>query len=169
MDDKSKLKTISREAIPAALEKAHLYRMLNQPAQAASICLDVLAVDPEHQQALVSLLLALTDQFPRALQPAFDRASAILPKIRDAYGRAYYEGLVCERRAKAHWRSGSPMAGAMAHSWLERAMGHFERAEAIRPPGDDDAVLRWNSCRRLLDAHPEIKPFPEDEREPMLE
>ena len=167
--DHPAMKPISREGIPAAVEKAHRYRMLNQPQQAESICLDVLAADPAHQQALVTLLLALTDQFPRALQPAFDRAAAIVPRLTDPYERAYYEGLVCERRGKAHFRSGSPMAGGMAHAWIERAMSLFEKAEALRPAGDDDAVLRWNSCVRLLHAHPEIKPIPVDEREPMLE
>lgn len=29
------------------------------------------------------------------------------------------------------------------------AMGHFEAAEKIRPPENDDAVLRWNRCARL--------------------
>ena len=163
------IKPISKEGIPAALDKAHRYRMLNQPAQAESICLDVLAADPSNQHALVTLLLALTDQFPRSLQPAFDRAAALVPKLDSDYERAYFEGLLCERRAKAHFRSGSPMAGGMAHAWIERAMQLFEKAEALRPAGDDDAVLRWNSCARLLKAHPEIKPIPVDEREPMLE
>jgi hypothetical protein len=55
------LKRLSDEAIPAALEKALRYRLLNEPAEAESICHDVLRIDPENQQALVVLLLALTD------------------------------------------------------------------------------------------------------------
>ena len=163
------LKPISLEAIPASLEKAHRYRMLNQPQQAESICLDVLAADPASQTAVATLLLALTDQFPRSLQPQFDRAMELLGKLTDLYERTYFEGLICERRAKAHLRSGSPMAGGMAHAWIERAMRLFESAETMRPPGDDDAVLRWNSCARLLRSHPEVQPLPMDEREPMLE
>jgi hypothetical protein len=163
------LKPISREAIPAALEKAHRYRLLNQPLQAESICLDALAVDPNDAEALVTLILALTDQFPRQIQPAFDRARALLPRLTDAYARCYYEGLVCERRGKAHFRSGNPMAGTMAFEWLERAMGFYERAEAIRPPGDDDAVLRWNSCARMLMANDRIQAPADDPSEPMLE
>ena len=57
------LKHIGPEAIPAALDKAERYRLLNQPDAAESICEDVLAVDPDNQPALITLLLALTDQF----------------------------------------------------------------------------------------------------------
>ena len=57
------LKRLSADAIPAALEKALRYRLLNDPAEAESICHDVLRIDPENQQALVNLLLALTDRF----------------------------------------------------------------------------------------------------------
>ena len=163
------LKPISPDAIPAALEKAHRYRLLNQPLQAESICLDVLAVAPENAQALVMLFLALTDQFARHLQPSFDRARALLSRLPDVYSRLYYEGMLCERRGKAHFRSGNPMAGTMAFEWLEMAMGFYERAEAVRPHGDDDAVLRWNSCARMLMANDRIRPPAEDASEPKLE
>ena len=163
------LKPISRGAVPAALEKAHRYRLLNQPLQAESICLDALAADPDNPEALVGLFLALTDQFARDIQSAFDRARALLPRMPDAYARLYYEGLLCERRGKAHFRSGSPMAGPMAFEWLDMAMGLYDRAEALRPPGDDDAVLRWNSCARMLMANDRIRPPVEDPAEPMLE
>jgi len=163
------LKPITREAIPAALEKARLYRLLNQPLQAESICLDVLAVDEDHADALVTLFLALTDQFPRHLQSAFDRAREILSRLPDDYTRWYYEGILCERRGKAHFRSGSPMSGAMAFEWLQKAMGLYERAERVRPAGDDDAVLRWNSCARMMMANDKIRPPLPDPQESMLE
>ena len=169
MADAFVLKPISRDAIPAALEKAHRYRLLNQPLQAESICLDVLAVDPNNAEATVTLFLALTDQFPRQLQPAFDRARALLPHLPDAYARCYYEGILCERRGKAHLRSGNPMAGTMAFEWLEMAMGFYERAERVRPAGDDDAMLRWNSCARMLMADDKIRPPVPDPSESMLE
>jgi len=164
-----KLKPITREAIPAALEKAHRYRLLNQPVQAESICLDVLAVDEKNPEALTTLFLALTDQFARSLQPAFDRAARILPLFPDPYARIYYEGILCERRGKAHFRSGGPMAGAMAFEWLQRAMALYDRAEALRPVGDDDAVLRWNSCARMLADNDQIKPRADETTESMLE
>jgi hypothetical protein len=163
------LKPISHQAIPTALEKAHRYRLLNQPLQAESICLDVLAVESDNAEALVILFLALTDQFSRHLQPAFDRAHALLARLPDDYSRWYYEGILCERRGKAHFRSGNPMAGTMAFEWLQTAMSLYERAEAVRPAGDDDAVLRWNSCARMLMANDRIRPPAEDLPESMLE
>ena len=169
MRDPIPLKPISKQAIPAALEKAQRYRLLNQPVQAESICLDVLAVDAGNVEALTTLFLALTDQLARHIQPAYDRALALLPRFHEGYARAYYEGILCERRGKAHFRSGAPMAGSMAFEWLRRAMEHYERAEALRPAGDDDAVLRWNSCARMLMAHDTIRPAPEDRIESMLE
>jgi hypothetical protein len=57
------LKTLSPDAVPRALEKAVRYRLLNEPGEAASICLDVLAADAGNQEANATLILALTDQF----------------------------------------------------------------------------------------------------------
>jgi len=36
---------------------------------------------------------------------------------------------------------------------FEEAMTCFESAEKIRPEGNDDAILRWNRCVRLLQQH----------------
>src|SRR5205807_5788281 len=77
----AEFKPISRDAVPLALEKAERYRLLNEPAQAESICLDVLAVDPENQQALVMLLLALTDQFRGGPADCYAEAEAVVPKL----------------------------------------------------------------------------------------
>ena len=49
-----------------------------------------------------------------------------------------------------------------------QAMEFFEKAEAIRPPGNDDAILRWNSCARLIMRH-HLKPINEEYVEPPLE
>lgn len=46
------LKTISKSGIAEAIAKAELYRYLNEPEEAESICRDVLAVEPTHQLAL---------------------------------------------------------------------------------------------------------------------
>ena len=59
------LERISKDAIPASLEKAMHYRLLNEPLQSESICLDILEVEPENQQALVTLLLALSEALAR--------------------------------------------------------------------------------------------------------
>src|SRR4051794_10266893 len=102
------LKTISREAVPLALEKAERYRLLNEPAQAESICLDVLAVDPENQEALVMLLLALTDQFHDGPADCFQQAEAVVPRLRGEFERLYYRGIIWERRGYARASQGGP-------------------------------------------------------------
>jgi hypothetical protein len=158
------LKSLTREAIPAALEKAHRYRLLNEPEQAESICHDVLRLDPEHQEALATLILALTDRFaaPRPVPPRLARE--LLPRLKGAYEREYYAGLIDEREGIAWLRSEKPRAGAAAYECFRGAMAHYERAEAVRPPANDDALLRWNSCARMIMGHPDVAP-PEPDAE----
>lgn len=163
------LKPISPQAVPAALEKARHYRLLNEPAQAESICRDILLVEPDHQEAQITLLLALTDQFQERPGESFAPAQQMAEGLTDDYSRAYYSGLVLERRGRADLQRGVPDAGRMAHSWLSRAMERYEEAERLRPPGNDDAVLRWNSCARTLESHPHVKPPRQDDFLPLLE
>jgi hypothetical protein len=153
---------ITKEGLPAALQKAERYRIINDPTSAESICLDVLAVDPENQQALVILLLAITDQFGTAPTEGVRRAQAILPRLRDQYKRAYYAGIICERCAKAQLRSGAPKSEEMAYHWLREAMSWYEKAESQRPTGNDEAILRWNTCIRLLARNPRLRPGDEE-------
>lgn len=146
------LRPLSTTAIPAALAKAERYRLLNEPSEAESICLDILAADPGHQDALTTMLLAVTDQFKGEGDAATStRAEAILPALTDQYGRAYYGALIKERRARAYWNHGRP---ALAYDWLVDALHGFDHAAALRPSGNDDAVLRWNACVRLLERIP---------------
>jgi hypothetical protein len=164
------LKPISRDSIPAALQKAERYRLLGEPTAAESICLDVLALEPEHQQAAITLLLAITDQFPEAPAEGERRAREVLPRLRDEYKRAYYEGIIYERRAKAHLRHGAPGAGEMAYEWFRKAMTWYERAEALRSPGNDEAILRWNTCARILARDADhVRPRLLEDYEPSLE
>jgi hypothetical protein len=130
------------------LEKAERYRLLNEPEQAESICRDILRIDPENQQALITLLLALTDQFDKGLP--VNRAREFLSRLHGEYERAYYAGIICERKARSHLHQGLPGAGFAAYDWLREAMSWYEKAEAIRPPGNDDATLRWNACARTI-------------------
>jgi hypothetical protein len=162
------LKPLSPDAVPRALEKAERYRLLNEPGEAESICLDVLRVDPDNRDALIIQILALTDQFD-GFGVEVSRALALLPRLRDAYERAYYTGIVHERRAKAQFRRGGPGSGFAAYEGLREAMRQFETAEAIRPPGNDDAILRWNTCARLLAEEPSLVPAPREVVEPQLE
>ena len=160
------LKTLSREGIPGALARVERYRLLNQPQEAESICLDILEVDPDHQEALVGLILSITDQFDQGLPGGVNRAREVLPRLRDEYQRVYYAGLICERSAKAQLRQGRTGAGRMAYQSFLEAKGWYERAEAIRPSGNDDVLLRWNACARLMMRHPNLAPTPEERYEP---
>ncbi|MFL5619289.1 MAG: hypothetical protein ACJ79A_12960 [Gemmatimonadaceae bacterium] len=144
------LKKISREAIPSAIQKAERYRLLNEPWATESICLDILEVDPTNQPVLVTLVLALTDQFGRESGALVRRARETLERLTDPYQRAYYAGIIAERLAHAQLASGAMHAEAMASSTLRSAMEWFEKAEQLRQPGDDDAILRWNTCQRTL-------------------
>jgi hypothetical protein len=158
------LKPLSRDAVDAALAKAERYRFLNEPSEAESICLDILAVDPTNQPALITLLLALTDQFG-GIPDAHRRARATLAALESEYDKAYYAGIIAERRGKAQLAHGGPGSSVGAYEWIAEAMRHFERAEWLRPSGNDDARLRWNACARLLDRHPHLRPSVDDRRE----
>jgi hypothetical protein len=160
------LKPLSKAAVPAALEKAERYRLLNEPGEAVSICEDVLAIEPGHQEALVILLLALTDQLLEAPAVA-SRAQQVARGLTDEYDRFYYEGIIAERTAKAHLRRGG-MSPDGVYEWLADAMECYGRAESLRPAGNDDAILRWNACARLLREHPNLRPAVDDRREPQF-
>jgi hypothetical protein len=148
------LKSISKAGIPEALAKAELYRYLNEPEEAESICRDILAVDAEHPLARRMLGLAITDQFTGGASDRYAEVQSIFQSLRDAYERSYYMGLLHERRAKAQLH-----AGHTPHTLLpliEDAMRCFAEAEKIRPAGNDDSILRWNRCVRLLQSRPEF-------------
>ena len=147
----SELKLLSREAIPAALEKAERYRLLNEPGEAESICLDVLHADPENQSALITLLLAVTDRFGKGYGVSDTQAKELLARVKGDYERAYYTGILAERRAKAKLAQGTPGSRHYAHDGFREAMAWFEKAETLRPAGNDDALLRWNTCARIIE------------------
>lgn len=160
------LKSISIEGIPKALEKAERYRLLNEPSLAESICLDILAVVPAHQQALISLLLARTDQFDHGVP--MKAAQEVLQRIDGEYERVYYAGIIWERKGHAHLRQGGLCSNANTYHALQEAMKYYEQAQAIRQHGNDDAILRWNSCARVLERNPELRPLPDTEVQPIL-
>lgn len=147
------IKQIRPSGIDAALQKADKYRELNQPAEAESICRDVLAIEPDHQLALRTLGLALTDRFEPFSGALFGEAQAAFARLRDPYERAFYGGLVCERQARAQLAAHLPLTSVRA--LFDQALTHYAEAEALRPPGNDDPILRWNSCVRALQAAPD--------------
>ncbi len=144
------LKPISNEAVPAALEKAKHYRLLNEPGAAESICLDILQIDPDNQAALVTLVLAMSDRFAKDYAIGDSRIQDYLSRIRDDYKQAYYTGIIYERRAKAILSKSSRGSESTAYEFFRQAMSWFEKAEAVRPPRNDDALLRWNGCARII-------------------
>ena len=162
------LKRLSAEAIPAALERAERYRLLNEPVQAESICLDILVVEPDNQQTLVCLLLSLSEQFGDNITEKLDRAWSILPKLNDEYQQAYYQGILLERQARLYMRSEAPGSNFSAYDLFMEAMRLYEKAERLRPPGNDEALLRWNTCARTITGA-RLEPRPIDDFRPMLE
>ena len=140
------LKPLSQEAVPAALEKANRYRLLNEPGAAESIYLDVLAIQPDNQEALKNIVLAMSDRFGKDYGVGDTGVQEFLNRITGEYEKAYYSGIVFERRAKALLARD----GVNAFEMFEKAMQCFEKAEPLRPAGNDDAILRWNGCARII-------------------
>jgi hypothetical protein len=162
------LKRLSIAAIPAALAKAEHYRLLNEPEEAQSICEDVLRVDPSNRAALVTLILALTDTFSRGEAGVVTRARELVATLGAEYERAYYSGVVAERRARALIDRGGPGRFVAAGDWLREAMRAFERADAVKPVDQDDALLRWNACVRLFHQYPEMMEAGNDRNGPVV-
>lgn len=163
-----RLKPISKDAIPRAIQKAERYRLLNQSWAAESICLDILDIDPGNQQVLVMLVLALTDLQSGVAASGVKRAKEYLAQITDEYQRAYYTGMIAERRGQALLASAGMGASGMAIDSLKEAMKWYEKAEALRPPGNDDSILRWNTCARVLSGQAHLEAA-EEAYEPSLE
>lgn len=143
-----KLKSISKAGITEATAKVELYRYLNEPEEAESICRDILAIDPQHQLALRLLGLTITDQFVGGSPDRYREVEETFQKLSERYERLYYTGILYERRAKAQLRNSQPPHTVLP--LLERALECFGEAEKISPAGNDDAILRWNRCVRLL-------------------
>lgn len=163
------LKTLSKDAVASALQKAEHYRLLNEPYEAESICLDILEVDPDNQDALITLLLALTDKFAKELNPTFTRVQEVLERLGNQYCKAYYGGIICERRAKVHLERGGPGSGQVACEWFKKAMAAYEKALTSCSPGNQDAILRWNTCARVLNENPDVRPAEADSGVQMLD
>ena len=155
MTEQFELKRISPEGIPGSIEKAEHYRLLNDPQQAESICLDVLEIDEANQEALRVLLLAMTDQFGTRRSAAARETKKYIGKLESEYERTYYSGIMCERQARA--LLGGGMSRSQAYAPLREAMEWYERARTLASAGNDDPILRWNSCARTI-MHERLEP-----------
>lgn len=142
------LRTIRPESIPRALAKAERYRLLSEPRTAESICRDILAVAPDNQDAMTALLLTITDQFRHGWTNLAD-AERVLRGLKDTYTRHYYLGVALERWAKALLED--PAQRRATAGFFSAAMNAYDRAHALAPAGNDDAVLRWNTCVRIME------------------
>ncbi len=162
------LKRLSTAAIPGALAKAERYRLLNEPEEAQSICEDVLTTDPANFEAVRILILALTDSFPNHDPNNVRRAQELVARLPSEYERAYFGGLVAERRARALLKRVGPGRALPAGDLLREAMQAFVRAEAVKPADNDDALLRWNACARLFERHPELAEIDEERTAPVM-
>ena len=163
-----KLIRISARAIPAALDKARQYRSLLEPEQAESICLDILAVDPDHHEAQRILILALTDQFSHSGQMLdAKRVLKLVDALPNEYERLYYRGLVSERRGRAMLNES--MSRSFTWEYFREAMEAYAQAQPLSPAGNDDAILRWNACLRTVRSQRLAPRADRDERHPDME
>ncbi len=162
------LKRLSTSAIPAALAKAERYRLLSEPEEAQSICEDVLAVDPANFDAVRTFILALSDTFAHHDGTQLSLAQELVARLPSEYERAYFAGLVAERRARALLARSGPGSEPTAGDLVREAMRQFERAELVKPIDNDDALLRWNACARLFASYPELAVIDEGRTAPVM-
>ena len=125
------LKPLTPDGVEAALDRAEHYRLLNQAWDAESICRDVLDLEPDNRRAIITLILALTDQFNMNLGSEVSAARTLLTRLESQYDRDYYEGLICERRGKAVLGQGAP----------DERRGRISRAPALHEARKDS--LDW--------------------------
>lgn len=164
----SQFKPISKDAIPAALEKARHYRLLNQPWQAESICHDILNTEPGNQQAIYTLVMTLSDQFDNG-SLYVTKALEMSKQLSDNYQKEYCLGLIYERQAISASKRSTPRAGHIAYDHMQKALAHYESAIDNRPPANDESLLRWNGCIRFIEHH-NLQPSPEEKRrQPFLD
>ncbi len=163
------LKPLSKDSIPNALTRAKHYRLLNEPWQAESICRDILKTEPNHQLAILYLILAITDQFGTEKGTSSIRAKELCTQLSSKYEQHYYRGIIEERLGKTALKRDSPRVMYIAYDHFQNAMEYYDKAEKIHPENNQDAVLRWNACLRGVQEF-NLKPSSnKDQVQPFLE
>lgn len=161
------LKSIGKQSVSQALERAERYRLLNEPREAESICLDVLEIEPDNRKALLTLLLALTDQFASSgAGRNMEQAKRLLPRL-GAYEQKYYAGIICERFARHQLEAGHPGANSSAYVYLCEAMKFYDEAHELAPQGNEEAILRHNTCVRTIEWHRLVAPARDEQELPL--
>lgn len=145
------LKALSKESVPKALERAQTYRLLNEPWQAESICRDVLNVEPDNQEAILTLVLAITDQFSTDNCAVAPEAKELCKQLASEYHRQYYLGIISERLGKVTLGRSTPRVKYIAYDHYRKAMDYYEEAEQHHPDDNEETVLRWNACVRAIE------------------
>lgn len=141
---------IHKDSIPTVLEKARQYRSLLEPDLAISICIDVFAVDPDNQEALVIYILALTDQYSHQnTKPEPTKITEAINKLSSEFHQIYYTGIYLERKARALLKN--PMSRSFAYKAFMDAIAKYEVAEKMAPDHCSDPILRYNSCVRTIE------------------
>ncbi len=163
------LKPLPKEAVPEAHEKAKHYRYLGASWQAESICRDILETDPDNQEVINTLVLAITDQFESFARTSPAYALEMANKLTDPYKAEYCKGLIYERRAIATYKRNLEGGGSMAYTHFERAMQHYENAEKHEPGDKKVSILRWNACARFINQFKLSPPTEETGVEPFLD
>ena len=163
------LKPLHKGSIPNALNRARRYRLLNEPWQAESICRDILKVEPENQMAILTLILAITDQFNISVSANSTEAKSLCKELKGDYDKNYYRGIIEERLGKTTVKRNGPRFIYIAYNYYQMAMKFYEQAEKLRQEDNEDTVLRWNACVRAIQEY-KLAPAPDmDEVRPFLE
>jgi hypothetical protein len=141
---------IHKDTIGTVLDKARQYRSLNEPDLAISICIDVFAVDPDNQDALVVYILALTDQCSHGgTKVQYQKITEIIARLESEFHRTYYTGIFLERKARALLKN--LMSQSFAYEGLMEAITQYKISEKIAPKHCSDPILRYNSCLRTIE------------------
>ena len=152
-DSSFELKKLSKDSIPNALSKAKRYRLLNEPWQAESICRDILNVDPDNRLAILTLILAISDQFSSSGITNYTKAKELCEQLEEPYEKFYYRGILEERSGNATLKRNGPRIKFIAYDQYHSAMDFYAKAEAVHPEDDENSVLRWNACVRAIKEH----------------
>ncbi|AFJ01431.1 hypothetical protein Q7C_252 [Methylophaga frappieri] len=156
------LHDIHADSVELAIDRARQYRSLLEPEIAESICLDVLHIQPDNQQARIIYILALTDQIDvSGSQSPFQAIETAIELLDNPYQQQYYTGIYFERRAR--FMLSQPMSRAFAYDYFVKALQCYQQAEKIRPEHNDESILRWNSCVRTI-AREKLKPVSEQDK-----
>src|SRR5262249_13440342 len=102
-----------------------------------------LEIDPDHQGALTTLILSITDTFCSGGGSARDALNYV-ERLASEYQRAYYSGIIHERQARALLNRRRPEASA--YFGFLNALDWFARAESRRPADNADARRGGTAC-----------------------